>query len=112
MLEQERLDYVFTAKHFQSSPMRSLKVNSEGKSEMHFPENIDKRTQDLPELFHDAALFYLGMAQTWVEKKPILHGNSKFIEVGKYDTFDVDDEEDWEMIVNLYSSTKNLRKNY
>jgi pseudaminic acid cytidylyltransferase len=110
MLKQEQLDYVFTAKHFQSSPMRSLIVNSEGRSEMCFPENVNKRTQDLPELFHDAALFYLGKAQTWANKKPILSGNSKFIEVGKYETYDVDDEEDWEMMVNSYLYKKNLRK--
>jgi pseudaminic acid cytidylyltransferase len=106
ILERERLDYVFTAKRFQSTPMRSLKLNSKGKSEMYFPENLEKRTQDLPDLYHDAALFYLGPAQSWIEKKPILHGNSKFIEVGKYETFDVDDEEDWKMMVNLYSSRK------
>ena len=110
MLVSERLDYVFTAKPFQSSPMRALKISSEGKSEMNFPENIDKRTQDLPHLYHDAALFYMGMAQTWADKKPILNGNSKFIEVGKYETFDVDDEEDWEMMVNLHLSNLNLRK--
>ncbi len=105
MMSHEKLDFVFTAKRFESPPLRALKINEEGKSEMYFPENLNTRTQDLPELYHDAALFYLGTAQAWTQRKPILSGNSKFIEVGKYETLDVDDEEDWNMMLNLYQNS-------
>jgi N-acylneuraminate cytidylyltransferase len=103
LLREEKLDYVFTAKQFQSSPARALKVGVNGKSEMCFPQNLNTRTQDLPPLFHDAALFYLGTNQAWQGRKPILNGNSKFIEVGKHETYDVDDEDDWEIMLNNYS---------
>ena len=103
ILEKEELDYVFTAKRFQSSPARALKRGEDGRSEMQNPENMNVRTQDLPELFHDAALFYMGKAQAWIDKKPILNGNSKFLEIGKFETHDVDDEQDWQMMIDLYT---------
>ncbi len=103
ILRREKLDYVFTAKRFNSSPARALKIGVNGISEMCFPEYQNARTQDLPQLFHDAALFYLGTCEAWLGKKPILSGNSRFIEVGKYETHDVDDEEDWEMMLSSYS---------
>ena len=109
-LESEELDYVFTAKPFQSSPARSFQRGKDGRPKMQFPENVNSRTQDLPQLFHDAALFYLGRAHAWAERKPILSGNSLFIDIGKYETYDVDDEQDWEIMVNLYQLKKNPRE--
>jgi N-acylneuraminate cytidylyltransferase len=101
-LNRENLDYVFTAKKYESSPARSLKVGLSGKVEMHFPEHESVRTQDLPAYYHDAALFYVGRAQTWLGKKPILSGNSKFIEIGKFESLDVDDLEDWAFLEALF----------
>lgn len=105
ILEQENLDYVFSAKEFQSSPARSLTLDSDGKTRMAYPENLNTRTQDLPTYYYDAAMFYLGKANSWLEKKPVLNGNSKFVKVGKYETVDVDDQEDWEILEILYKKS-------
>ncbi len=102
LLLNENLDYVFSAKRFSSSPSRSLKKGVGEKAEMHFPQYLTTRTQDLPDFYHDAALFYLGGARTWIERKPLLIGNSKFIEVGKYESIDVDDEEDWQFMEEVF----------
>jgi N-acylneuraminate cytidylyltransferase len=77
---------------------------------MYSPENMNVRTQDLPKYYHDAALFYIGRAQAWAAKKPILTGDSKFITVGKYESVDVDDIEDWEYLELLYSIKKGRNK--
>lgn len=103
LLVSQGLDYVFTAKKFESSPARSLRLGDDGRSEMYFPSFLDTRTQDLPEYFQDAAMFYLGKTFAWLEKRPVLHGNSKFILLDKYETLDIDDEEDWVMMESLYS---------
>jgi N-acylneuraminate cytidylyltransferase len=110
ILKEDELDYVFTAKRFHSPPARALIRGKDGRSEMQNPKNLNTRTQDLPELFHDAALFYMGKAQAWLDKEPILNGNSKFLEVGKYETQDVDDEQDWKMMIDLYMLEKNSRE--
>ena len=102
LLKSEKLDYVFSAKQYLSSPARSLVVGADGKSEMQYPQFLNSRTQDLPKSFHDAALFYFGRRESWLGKKPVLFGNTKFIEVGKYDSVDVDDENDWQFMVDLH----------
>jgi N-acylneuraminate cytidylyltransferase len=104
VLKSTEFDYVFTAKEFQSSPARSFARGADGNCEMYFPEHVSSRTQDLPSYYHDAALFYLGRAQAWIEKKPILNGNSSFVEIGKYENLDVDDLEDWNMMLSLYQN--------
>jgi pseudaminic acid cytidylyltransferase len=110
LLIEDSLDYVYTAKRFQSSPARSLIKGVDGKAEMYFPEYLTTRTQDLPDFFHDAALFYLGSARTWIEGKQILVGNSKFIELGKFDSIDVDDEEDWHFMQEVFNIRTNIRE--
>lgn len=102
LLDEYKLDYVFTAKRFESSPARSLRIGPSGLSEMYNPAYLNSRSQDLPEFFHDAAMFYLGTSHAWRERKPILSGNSKFIVLGKYETMDIDDEEDWVMMERLH----------
>jgi pseudaminic acid cytidylyltransferase len=110
LLAEGNLDYVFTAKEFESSPARSLRIGANGKTEMYSPENLNVRTQDLPKYYHDAALFYIGRAKAWAAKNPILTGDSKFITVGKYESVDVDDIEDWEYLELLYSIKKGRNK--
>lgn len=110
LLKSRNLDYVFTAKKFESSPARSLKIGPEGYSEMNFPENLNVRSQDLQEYYFDAAMFYLGTVEAWREKKSILNGKSEFIILGKYETLDIDDEEDWVMMENLYLAKANQKR--
>lgn len=104
LLITENLDFVFSAKQFESAPTRALEIDKDGFPKMIFSENLNRRTQDLPTWYHDAALFYLGRAVAWMEKRPILTGHSKFIEIGKYQNIDVDDEEDWDMMVKLFKT--------
>jgi pseudaminic acid cytidylyltransferase len=106
MLRHKSLDYVFTAKKFEASPSRSLVLDINGRSKMVFPENLDTRSQDLPDYYHDAAMFYIGTSQAWRAKRPILDGNSSFIQIGKYETIDIDDTEDWSMMEDLYGIRK------
>ncbi len=110
LLAENELDYVFTAKRYESSPARALRIGQSGLSEMYFPAFSNSRSQDLPEYFHDAAMFYLGNLVAWREKKPILNGNSKFIILGKYETLDIDDEEDWAMMERLHLAPDSLEE--
>jgi pseudaminic acid cytidylyltransferase len=103
LLRSSDYDFVFTAKKFESSPLRSLRIGNDGKSEMHQPNFVNTRTQDLPDFFHDAAMFYFGKYAAWVQEQPILNGNSRFLVLDKYETIDIDDEEDWLMAENIQS---------
>jgi N-acylneuraminate cytidylyltransferase len=95
MLRRENLDFVFSAKPFDSPIQRALIRNQEGYSSFLFNEYMNSRSQDLQESFHDGAMFYLGRLKSWVNCNSPLFGNSKFIPLGKYETVDIDDEKDW-----------------
>jgi pseudaminic acid cytidylyltransferase len=95
MLRRENLDFVFSAKQYEAPIQRALIRNQEGYSSFMFNESMNSRSQDLQESFHDGAMFYLGRLRSWVDCQSPLSGNSKFIALGKYETVDIDDEEDW-----------------
>ena len=62
---------------------------------MFFPENINKRSQDLEESFHDAGQFYWGKRSAWLEEERILDQNTVAIYIPRYKVQDIDNEEDW-----------------
>jgi pseudaminic acid cytidylyltransferase len=94
-------DYVFPAIEFPSPIERGFKKSISGGTDLCYPEFANTRTQDLKKTFHDAGQFYFGKASAWLEKKPILNGNSTFIELEKNETLDVDDLEDWMLVEKL-----------
>ena len=102
LIQSRDLDYVFTAKKFESSPDRAIKIGIHQNSEMCNPAHLNTRTQDLPDYYHDAAMFYLGKSSAWRASKPILHGEGQFIVLDKYETLDIDDEEDWRFAEELF----------
>lgn len=95
MLQRDNLDFVFTAKLYESPIQRALIRNDEGYSTFMFSDFMSSRSQDLQDSFRDCAMFYLGRIESWVKCDSPLSGNSKFIPLGKYETIDIDDEEDW-----------------
>jgi pseudaminic acid cytidylyltransferase len=64
---------------------------------------LNQRSQDFESRFFDAGQFYLGAAKTWLEEEAILSSNSCAVQLGKYEVFDVDDLEDWELVEKLFS---------
>jgi len=101
LLQEENLDYVFSAIEFSSPIQRAFTRNNEGRVEFLFPEHQFARSQDLQKTYHDAGQFYCGLKNAWSTRKPILAGNSSFIELDKYETLDVDDIKDWEFVSSI-----------
>jgi len=57
LLVNKGFDSVFPVIKFNSSIFRSLKIEN-GKVSMNWPENLNKRSQDLPDSYHDSGQFY------------------------------------------------------
>ena len=110
LIKTSQVEYIFTAKAFPSPIQRALVLDKLGFAEMVSDENAKSRTQDLEPTYHDAGMFYLAEPATWAKKKPIFNGNSTFIEIGKYESIDVDDEQDWAMMEQLVT-LRNQGKN-
>jgi len=95
ILRTDEWDYSFSVTDYASPIFRSFKQTAEGGLEMFFPEHFGTRSQDLPEAFHDAAQFYWGRPDAWLEEKNIFDRHSKPIVIPRWRVQDIDTQEDW-----------------
>ncbi len=89
-------NYALPVVKFPHPPQRGMKIKNPQKIlEMIKPENINIRSQDLEEIWHDAGQFCWGKAEAWLQEKPILTSKPIPITLSRYKAQDIDTEEDW-----------------
>ena len=87
---------------------RSLKID-DGHLVMNWPENYPKRSQDLPDAYHDAGLFY------WYSKRYFKEQTAGFGEkacpyiLDEEKVQDIDTESDWKLAELKYRLLKELK---
>jgi len=94
--------YVFSVTEFEYPIFRSFKESKNGGVEMFFPENFDSRSQDLPIAFHDAAQFYWGKTDAWINKIKIFDKHSFPIKIPRWRIQDIDTKDDFDRAQNLF----------
>jgi pseudaminic acid cytidylyltransferase len=70
-MQHTQTDYCFTVTSFAFPIQRALKIIEKNRIEMFYPENIETRSQDLEESYHDAGQLYWGKAESFRQQKPI-----------------------------------------
>lgn len=103
------IDYVFTAAHFDFPVHRGLLQHDNGGVSPAFPEHIGARSQDLPELIHDAGQIYWAASQTWLDNKPVFSPNSRAFILPRDKVVDIDTEEDWQLAKQIFSKETPLK---
>jgi pseudaminic acid cytidylyltransferase len=93
--------YVFGATTFAYPVQRAFTRSEKGGVDMMFPENIEKRSQDLPEVYHDAGQFYWGRSETWISGDKIFSPRSTVVMVPRWRAQDIDTPEDWDFLERL-----------
>ena len=101
--------YAFSVTVFESPIFRSFKEASNGGVEMFFPENFEKRSQDLPVALHDAAQFYWGKPDAWSSNLKLFERHSYPVKIPRWRVQDIDTEDDWKRAELLY---KHIKENY
>jgi len=96
--------YVFSVTDFGYPIFRSFKKSFDGGVEMFFPEHFDKRSQDFPEALHDAAQFYWGKPDAWLNKLKIFEHHSFPIMIPRWKIQDIDTEDDWKRAELLFNT--------
>ena len=96
LIIEKDCDYVFSVTSFSFPIQRALNFEDDGKVGMFYPSNFYTRSQDLEESFHDAAQFYWGKTQVWLEGKPAFLSNSFPIRLPRHRVQDIDTFEDWQ----------------
>lgn len=94
LLGANAVDYVFTCTTYEFAVQRALRRGPDGLVQMVQPEHENTRSQDLPELFHDAGQFYWGTGAAWSARRPI-YGRALPLLVPRHRVQDIDTPEDW-----------------
>ena len=93
---------VMAATNFSYPIFRSFENLPDGGLKMIFPEHYNSRSQDLPEVYHDAGLFYWAKPETW-KKKPEKYGKkNSIIKIPNYRIQDIDTLDDWKKAEIIY----------
>ncbi len=104
LLQSGPWKYVFAATKFGAPIFRGFAVSPERGVRMFFPEHFSTRSQDLPEAFHDAGLFYWGRPDAWVAGDQVFAEWSTIFPLPACRVQDIDTEEDWQRAERLIAS--------
>ena len=74
---------------------------------MWWPENINKRSQDLPAAYHDAGQFYWFGTKGIEARESLFTQNTGAIIVDELSVQDIDNPEDWKLAEFKYAYLNN-----
>lgn len=109
ILEDAKCVSVIPVVKYSYTIFRSLKIEN-GKLSMNWPENYSKRSQDLPDAYHDAGLFYWYSKKYFEEKIAGFGENACPYVLDEEKVQDIDTLDDWriaEMKYNMLKSGEN-----
>jgi N-acylneuraminate cytidylyltransferase len=96
LLVESQADSVFPVVAFSYPIWRSLRIEN-GRLVMNFPENLNKRSQDLAIAYHDAGQFYFFRVENFLTKRKIFSDFSLPLLVSELEAQDIDNETDWKL---------------
>lgn len=105
-LVENNVGTVFPVTTFSFSIFRSHKINDHGQLEMFFPEHELTRSQDLPEAFHDAGVFYWLDAKKFSETHKLYAKDAMPVIMPRLLVQDIDTPEDWLTAESLFEICK------
>lgn len=94
-------DFAFSVTSFASPIQHALRLTAQG-VEAVSPEQVLARSQDLEMLFHDAAQFYWGRAQAYLDGVDPFAGTSVPVVLPRHLVQDIDTVEDWRRAELMY----------
>ena len=96
ILEEKQCVSVVPVVKYSYTIFRSLKIE-DGRLVMNWPENYPKRSQDLPDAYHDAGLFYWYSRSYFEEKVPGFGEYACPLILSDEKVQDIDTEDDWKI---------------
>lgn len=102
--------FAFSCTTFAFPVQRALIQQGSGVAPM-YPEFIAKRSQDLPEAYHDAGQFYWGRSDGFLNNKKMFSEDALPIVLPRHLVQDIDTFEDWHRAELMYQAyMKNTKK--
>jgi N-acylneuraminate cytidylyltransferase len=103
--EKPDAEFAFSVTSYAFPIFRAIQIADSGRVEMFWPENEMKRSQDLPEAWHDAGQFYWGRRDAFLECQGIFTARSYPVVLPRHLVQDIDTLEDWERAERMFQST-------
>jgi N-acylneuraminate cytidylyltransferase len=97
ILTEQGARTAFSVTSFAYPIHRALYVDLEGRLKMFWPENLKKRSQDLPEAVHDAGQFYWVDVERFLADPELFGDDAAPVHLPRWRVQDIDTPEDWEM---------------
>ncbi len=105
LLRETGADSVIPVVRFGYPIQRALMIES-GRLLMIWPENLNKRSQDIMPSFHDVGQFYWLNVKSFFEQKVLFGKFTVPVEVPESEVQDIDNEEDWKIAEMKYTILK------
>lgn len=107
LLVEEAYDVVFPAIPYSFPIQRAIKLDSEKRIQMFFPEQRQTRSQDLEKSYHDSGQFYWFKVKSVIEKETLWTDNTGVIILDEMHAHDIDTIKDWEIAEFKYRLREN-----
>jgi N-acylneuraminate cytidylyltransferase len=101
--ENPDAEFAFSVTSYAFPIFRALQIAESGRVEMFWPENELKRSQDLPEAWHDAGQFYWGRRDAFLGQKSLFNARSYPVVLPRHLVQDIDTPEDWERAEKMFT---------
>jgi len=99
-------DTVFPVTRFSYPIWRALQMTDK-KVKMIWPDNLTKRSQDLPTAFHDAGQWYWFKVEQMINSNQLWTTNTAGVEIDELEVQDIDNETDWKLAELKYELLQN-----
>lgn len=97
LLLETAADTVVPVTRFSYPIQRSMKIDNDGCLKMFWPENYEKRSQDLEPAYHDVGQFYWARTDVLRKSMRLFCENTKPLVIPEMEVQDIDSEEDWKI---------------
>lgn len=101
-LISENADAVISVTDYDFHPLRAFETTGNNTLKFKWPENALTRSQDLPELTHDAGAFYFFNVNAFREQRALVMQNTLAIQLPRSRAVDIDTPEDFEIAELLH----------
>jgi pseudaminic acid cytidylyltransferase len=102
--EKPDAEFAFSVTSYAFPIFRAIKIAGSGQVEMFWPENEMKRSQDLPEAWHDAGQFYWGKKEAFLTHQGVFTARSYPVILPRHLVQDIDTPEDWTRAEQMFQS--------
>ncbi len=95
VLLQHGARYAVSVTQYDYPIQRALRRAKDGAIAMIDPEQLQTRSQDLEDTWHDAGQFYWGLASSWIADPAVFNSGSFGVPLPSHRVVDIDTPEDW-----------------